>query len=63
MGIIVLVVALFCSSNSEFIETANKQIKAGYNWSYIGPSVPDGSSAILITPETTKPYILYKLVK
>ena len=63
MGILVLVTALFCGSNSDFIYTANKQLKEGYNWNYVGPTKPDGSPAILIEPETTEPYILYKLSK
>lgn len=63
MGMLVLAIALFCGDNSEFIETSNKQLKEGYNWSYVGPSIPDGSPAILIKPQTTEPYILYKLIK
>ena len=40
MFLSVLVIALMCSANAEFIQTANKQIKQGYEWSYVGKTKP-----------------------
>ena len=40
MFLSVLVIAMFCGANAEFIQTANKEIKQGYEWNYVGKTNP-----------------------
>ena len=63
MFLSVLVIALMCSANAEFIQTANKQIKQGYEWSCVGKTKPSGVPAITIKPQSGDEYILFKLKK
>ena len=59
----VIFVAMFSHSNSEFIETSNKQIAEGYKWTYVGKQAPSGDPAITIKPENGSEFILFKLAK
>ena len=54
---------LFFSANAEFVSTANKQIKDGYEWDYIGKTKPSGVPAITVKPQVGDEYILFKLKK
>ena len=63
MGILVLVMALFSADTTEFRNTANKQIKDGYSWNYVGKQAPSGSPNITIKPQSGDEYILYRLEK
>ena len=63
MFLSVLTVALFFSANAEFIQTANKEIKQGYEWSYVSKTKPSGVPAITIKPQSGDEYILFKLKK
>ena len=54
---------MFCGVNAEFIQTANKEIKQGYEWSYVGKTKPSGVPAITIKPQSGDEYILFKLKK
>ena len=63
MGILVLVMALFSADTAEFRNTANKQIKDGYSWNYVGKQAPSGSPNITIKPQSGDEYILFKLKK
>ena len=63
MFLSVLVTALFFSANAEFVSTANKEIKQGYEWSYVGKTKPSGVPAITIKPQSGDEYILFKLKK
>tara|TARA_Y100000817_G_C16384662_1_gene336300 strand:- start:144 stop:335 length:192 start_codon:yes stop_codon:yes gene_type:complete len=63
MFLSVLTVALFFSANAEFVSTANKQIKDGYEWDYIGKTKPSGVPAITVKPQVGDEYILFKLKK
>ena len=63
MFLSVLVIALMCSANAEFIQTANKEIKQGYEWSYVGKTKHSGVPAITIKPQSGDEYILFRLEK
>ena len=63
MGILVLVVALFSVDTAGFRNIANKQMKDGYSWNYVGKQTPSGSPAITIKPQSGDEYILFKLKK
>ena len=63
MGILVLVMALFSADTSEFRNTANKQMKDGYSWNYVGKQAPSGSPNITIKPQSGDEYILFRLEK
>ena len=63
MGILVLVMALFSADTAEFRNTANKQMKDGYSWNYVGKQAPSGSPNITIKPQSGDEYILFKLKK
>ena len=63
MGILVLVMALFSADTSEFRNTANKQMKDGYSWNYVGKQAPSGSPNITIKPQSSDEYILFRLEK
>ena len=63
MFLLVVVTALFCGTNAEFIQTANKEIKQGYEWNYVGKTNPSGVPAITIKPQSGDEYILFKLKK
>jgi len=63
MFLSVLVIAMFCGANAEFIQTANKEMKQGYEWSYVGKTKPSGVPAITIKPQSGDEYILFKLKK
>ena len=51
MFLSVLVVAIFCGTNAEFIQTANKEMKQGYEWSYVGKTKPSGVPAAFAFPD------------
>jgi hypothetical protein len=59
----VLLLSLASASNAEFIETSNKQIADGYEWTYVGKQAPSGDPAITIQPENGNEFILFKLTK
>jgi len=61
--VIVLMTGLFFQDNAEFFATANKQVKAGHNWHYIGKTIPDGSPAITSRNEAGEEFIYFKLKK
>ena len=46
MGIIALVFGMFSMDTQEFRETANAQMKDGYEWEYVGKTKPSGVPAI-----------------
>ena len=60
MGIIVLVLAMFSVDTENFRETANAQIKDGYEWKYVGKTKPSGVPAITMKANGEE-YILWKL--
>ena len=47
----------------EFRTLANKQMKEGYSWNYVGKQAPAGTPAITIKPQSGDEYILYRLEK
>ena len=63
MGILVLAIALFSVDTEEFRTLANKQMKEGYSWNYVGKQAPAGTPAITIKPQSGDEYILYRLEK
>ena len=63
MGILVLVIALFSANTAEFRTKANKQLKEGYSWNYVGKQAPSGSPNITIKPQSGDEYILFRLEK
>ena len=63
MFLLVVITALFCGTNAEFISTANKEIKQGYEWNYVGKTKPSGVPAITIKPQVGDEYIIFKLEK
>ena len=63
MGILALTLALFSIDIEEFRTTANKQMKEGYSWNYVGKQAPSGTPAITIKPQSGDEYILYRLEK
>jgi hypothetical protein len=63
MFLLAVVTALFCGTNAEFLSTANKQYKQGYDWNYVGKTTPSGVPAITIKPQSGDEYILFKLKK
>ena len=62
MGIIALVLGMFSMDTQEFRETANKQMKDGYEWKYVGKQKPEGVHAITMKSNGEE-YILWKLTK
>ena len=62
MGILVLVLGMFSIDTQEFRETANKQMKDGYDWKYVGKKKPEGVPAITMKSNGEE-YILWKLTK
>ena len=60
MGIILLVIAMFSMNTQEFRETANSQMKNGYEWEYVGKQAPSGVPAITLEANGEE-YILWKL--
>ena len=60
MGILVLVLAMFSLNTQEFRETANQQMKDGYEWEYVGKTKPSGVPAITMNANGDE-YILWKL--
>ena len=63
MGILALTLALFSIDTEEFRNMANKQMKEGYSWNYVGKQAPSGTPAITIKPQSGDEYILYRLEK
>ena len=63
MGILILTLALFSVDTEEIRTLANKQIKEGYSWNYVGKQAPSGTPAITIKPQSGDEYILYRLEK
>ena len=63
MGILALTLALFSIDIEEFRTLANKQMKEGYSWNYVGKQAPSGTPAITIKPQSGDEYILYRLEK
>ena len=69
--LLILLPLLSYSSNSDFFDTANKQIKEGYEWHYVGPqSLDPNAKSIPLQCEDSEtnepcsePYIIYKLKK
>jgi len=62
MGIIALVLGMFSMDTQEFRETANEQMKDGYEWKYVGKQKPEGVPAITMKSNGEE-YILWKLTK
>ena len=62
MAIVALVLGMFSMDTQEFRETANAQMKDGYEWEYIGKTKPSGVPAITIKANNEE-YILWKLKK
>jgi len=57
-----LAAGLWVADNIEYIQTANEQLLAGYEWEYVGKNKPAGVPAITILAENGE-FILYKLEK
>ena len=57
-----LAAGLWVADNIEYIQTANEQLLAGYEWKYVGKNKPSGVPAITILAENGE-FILYKLKK
>ena len=51
---------MFSVDTQEFRETANKQMKEGYEWVYVGKTKPSGVPAITMKANGEE-YILWKL--
>jgi len=62
MGIIALVLGMFSMDTQDFRETANSQMKDGYEWKYVGKQKPEGVPAITMKSNGEE-YILWKLMK
>ena len=62
MGIIVLVLGMFSVDTQIFRETANTQMKEGYEWEYVGKTKASGVPAITMKSNGEE-YILWKLKK
>ena len=58
--LLVLLLAMFSIDTQEFRETANKQMKEGYKWEYVGKTPPSGVPAITMKSNGEE-YILWKL--
>ncbi len=58
-----LMTGLFFQDNADFFATAEKQVKAGHDWHYIGKAIPDGSPAITSRNEAGEEFIYFKLKK
>ena len=58
--LLVLFLALFSMDTQEFRETANKQMKEGYKWEYVGKTAASGVPAITMKSNGEE-YILWKL--
>lgn len=59
---IFLAAGIWVADNINFIQTANEQLLAGYEWNYVGKTKPSGVPAITILAEQGE-FILYKLEK
>ena len=59
----ILMTGLFFQDNSNFFATAEKQVAEGYEWNYIGKTIPDGSPAITTRNEAGEEFIYFKLKK
>mgnify|MGYP007072249989 CR=1 FL=1 len=57
---LVLLLAMFSVDTQEFRETANKQMKEGYEWEYVGKTSASGVPAITMKSNGEE-YILWKL--
>ena len=53
---------MFSIDTQEFRETANAQMKDGYEWNYVGKTAPSGVPAITMKANGEE-YILWKLKK
>ena len=54
----------FVVNNSEFLDTANKEINEGATWHYIGKqSLDPTAKSITLQMSDEEPYILFKLKK
>ena len=62
-ALIMSVLGSFIYDHADFFTTANKQIKDGYEWDYIGKTKPSGVPAITVKPQVGDEYILFKLKK
>ena len=62
MGILALVLGMFSMDTQEFRETANQQMKDGYEWKYVGKQKPESVPAITMKSNGEE-YILWKLMK
>jgi hypothetical protein len=58
--LLVLLLAMFSIDTQEFRETANKQMKEGYIWEYVGKTPASGVPAITMKSNGEE-YILWKL--
>ena len=64
MEIIAAVLGMFSFDNQVFFNTANTQMKDGYEWHYVGVTDSDPKAkAILGKVKSREPYILWKLRK
>ncbi len=62
MGIIALVLGMFSMDTQDFRNTANSQMKEGYEWEYVGKTKASGVPAITMKSNGEE-YILWKLKK
>jgi len=58
--LLVLLLAMFSIDTQEFRETANKQMKEGYKWEYVGKTPASRVPAITMKSNGEE-YILWKL--
>ena len=62
--VVVVIGSLFMADNQEFFNKAEKDVKAGYTWHYVGEQDPDPNSlSITSQVEGRNPKIYWKLKK
>ena len=62
MLLLVVVSALWFNDNADFVQTAEQQIKEGYEWNYVGKKSPSGVPAITMKTQNGE-YVFFKLQK
>ena len=60
MLLLVVVSALWFTDNAEFVQTAEQQLKEGYEWNYVGKTPASGVPAITMKTHDGE-YVFFKL--
>lgn len=63
MGVVALMFGLFMFDNQEFFGTAEKQVKDGYSWEYVGKQPVGDVPSLPVLDKSGNEVIYFRLTK